>query len=445
MSNHGSNNVQQSNMQTAQQGTNQPVEQYHQGWIVLHRWHPAHRPLQHTDQVGNVDHEHVGLLLQRRRGWHGRNVMYAETPDVQYFRDGHPIDHVHPNQVNVLIRRFPCKRNLSINLRRCTHMQGFLRCPAELAQDSNATYIKSPPVKALETRRLRNMAVRMLEKEAAMCEVIWQRGGVHPNIATWLGLVVENERATGMALARYRTALNDVEWTSEWGMNLDIDQIFDDIVEGVHHMHRIGFCHNDLKPANVCLNDEGRAVLIDFDSTMPTGEPLWGKAGTRGWSRHGMTLSEERNDEFSLGRIREWLDRKQILVYLSRDEAGLGGGSMADTSLSLADFPDVPDHTPGRVLSTNEATATPGQVVETDEDDVSIGNYVSPPLTSSTEVDDVRRDPDYVNEDSSTDSDETPRRAIRRRSSSKPESSTETTYEDPQDSTYVYTSPSESE
>src|SRR5262249_13631637 len=36
------------------------------------------------------------------------------------------------------------------------------------------------------------------------------------------------------------------------------------LADGLAHAHAEGFVHNDLKPANVLLTDEGRPMLLDF-------------------------------------------------------------------------------------------------------------------------------------------------------------------------------------
>lgn len=50
-------------------------------------------------------------------------------------------------------------------------------------------------------------------------------------------------------------------------------------------------------------------VLIDFGSCQPFGERLQ-SLGTRGWYEELFFTSEKKHDEFSMRKIKEWLDKE---------------------------------------------------------------------------------------------------------------------------------------
>ena len=56
----------------------------------------------------------------------------------------------------------------------------------------------------------------------------------------------------------------------------------EDILKGIRHLHSLGLVHNDINPANIMLDNNGTAVLIDFDSCRRVGESLGGGAILRG-------------------------------------------------------------------------------------------------------------------------------------------------------------------
>ncbi len=50
----------------------------------------------------------------------------------------------------------------------------------------------------------------------------------------------------------------------------DLLQIALDVAEGMDYLHKRGVMHRDLKPDNLLLNKEGRAVIADFGLVCPT-------------------------------------------------------------------------------------------------------------------------------------------------------------------------------
>jgi serine/threonine protein kinase len=54
----------------------------------------------------------------------------------------------------------------------------------------------------------------------------------------------------------------------------DAARIFADIAVGLAHIHERGLVHRDVKPANVMVRPDGRAVLLDLGLAYAPGEPL---------------------------------------------------------------------------------------------------------------------------------------------------------------------------
>ncbi|QRV75863.1 kinase domain protein [Ceratobasidium sp. AG-Ba] len=102
-----------------------------------------------------------------------------------------------------------------------------------------------------------------------------------------------------------RTTLQDAVEASE---NLQYHTIMQDIRGGVEHLHSLGLVHNDINPTNIMVDENGRGVLVDYDSCRPDGEeiPLGCKGGTMGWCPD-TDMSERNNDFRGIDKVEEWL------------------------------------------------------------------------------------------------------------------------------------------
>ncbi|KAI0104977.1 kinase-like domain-containing protein [Nemania sp. FL0031] len=111
---------------------------------------------------------------------------------------------------------------------------------------------------------------------------IYEKLRLHPhkNIARYYGCLVENGMFHALCIEKYAATLTDrqKDLSAE-----DKKRIMEDIRSGVAHLHSLGFVHNDLNPTNIMLTDDGTAVVIDFDSCRPAGEPLGIKRATPLW------------------------------------------------------------------------------------------------------------------------------------------------------------------
>jgi serine/threonine protein kinase len=46
-------------------------------------------------------------------------------------------------------------------------------------------------------------------------------------------------------------------------------QIVEDLIHGIHNLHKLGYYHGDLKTQNICVDDNLRTKLIDFGTAFP--------------------------------------------------------------------------------------------------------------------------------------------------------------------------------
>ncbi|KAK4644010.1 hypothetical protein QC761_0048200 [Podospora bellae-mahoneyi] len=140
---------------------------------------------------------------------------------------------------------------------------------------------------------------RELLKEAKICEILRQRP--HPNIATYLGSVVEDNRIKGLVFRKYAMTLSQRLRVPRL---LDGERCLRAIEDGLLHLHSLGLIHNDLNPSNIMFDNDDNVVIIDFDSCEKQGAALGPKTYTPGWSPKSRS-AEENNDYFNLSKLRD--------------------------------------------------------------------------------------------------------------------------------------------
>jgi serine/threonine protein kinase len=112
-------------------------------------------------------------------------------------------------------------------------------------------------------------------------------------------------RVGAIVLRKYPRSLESVFNSDE--PRLDKEQIMADVRAALEHLHALGYIHNDINPSNVLLDEEDRAVLVDFGITGKTGEAKDPHLGTPFWSQKSGT-SHSGNDWFSLDLLQRWMN-----------------------------------------------------------------------------------------------------------------------------------------
>jgi serine/threonine protein kinase len=175
----------------------------------------------------------------------------------------------------------------------------FARAPEPLPQEC---YIKRPSLLYYGDTEASTELSSLLLNEAEVCEIL--KEFPHPNIAQYLGCIVESDRITGLCFVKY--GVNLLQRITTDSRPFDIDLCLRGIQTGISHLHSLDLIHCDLNPTNI-LMDGDTPVIGDFDSCRHKGENLGFKAGTRGWTSQDFRFARSENDEYGLSKIRDFL------------------------------------------------------------------------------------------------------------------------------------------
>lgn len=169
-------------------------------------------------------------------------------------------------------------------------------CPKPERPD---VYIKQPRLAAYDGSA--SLSSYLLD-EARICQLLIEKP--HKNVARYLGCVVKADRITGLCFQKYAETLSE---RLKAGRLVDKERCFQQIKEGIDHLHALGLVHNDINSDNIMVLDgEGSApVIIDFDSCAVQGHPLPDK---RGEMPQGAYTAEFENDYFGLDMLRNELN-----------------------------------------------------------------------------------------------------------------------------------------
>lgn len=172
--------------------------------------------------------------------------------------------------------------------------------------DDVSAFIKRPGLNSYETMKgIEFIPKEILNETLTMEEISKVK---HPNIVKYHGCRVKRGRITAIVLERIDQTLMEYASTPAFH-ELDKAKFIEALELAVDTLHSLGFAHNDINPYNIMVKNE-MPVLIDFRSCQPFGKRLQ-SLGTRRWYEKLFFTSEKKHDEYSLGKLREWIQNPE--------------------------------------------------------------------------------------------------------------------------------------
>ncbi|KAL6916214.1 hypothetical protein FSHL1_007661 [Fusarium sambucinum] len=106
---------------------------------------------------------------------------------------------------------------------------------------------------------------------------------------------------------------------------LDVEHFLQGLEDGLRHLHSLGYCHNNINYSTVMLDDDGNAVIIDFDSCILQGKKALKVGAHPGFTLEGIEFSEPKNDMYTFSQMVEplhrpmtdyqWVDDEDIVEF----------------------------------------------------------------------------------------------------------------------------------
>lgn len=223
------------------------------------------------------------------------------------------------------------KRDLTINdlvsgLRKVADDVAFPKASHDItlatSSDETKSYIKRRQAHCLLNEYETPLVPQTLLDEVHILEQLAKHP--HPNIVQYHGCVVDRGHITGTTLDRFPRTLDQ-----RFSLHDDDASSFDDqkfereLRSAISHIHGLGLAHNDLNPSNIGLDEQDRAIVIDWGSCKAFGEGLL-SAGTPGWIEDDYDVSKQEHDLLAVEKLVEWVQvQKEEWAEKSLDAGGL--------------------------------------------------------------------------------------------------------------------------
>ncbi|MCJ1354165.1 MAG: hypothetical protein MMC33_004152 [Icmadophila ericetorum] len=193
----------------------------------------------------------------------------------------------------------------------------FTIAPEDLPE---SCFIKRPRLSAYTPSKPTEIGDRVL-REVAVLETL--RTHPHPIIAEYIGCQVRDGRIVGICFVKYRETLEERINPGSYGKVAfryadskrpleDREGFLSGVESSIRHLHSLNLIHNDIKPANIMLDDDDNPIITDFDNCCPDGQDLEGMGGTWPWADEGTKTALPSHDLDALWDIREWLSDSSI-------------------------------------------------------------------------------------------------------------------------------------
>lgn len=157
--------------------------------------------------------------------------------------------------------------------------------PSALSTDPQA-FIKRPNLRLYDVFKRNNVVHLLAEgllEEARTMEFLSRYP--HPNIIKYHGCRSRDGYLTGIVIDRHSFDLQGY-LKKDVGV-IDKEKFMKALESAVHHLHSLGWAHNDINPTNIMVHcsDDGIAepILIDFNSAREIGKLLGTFRGSAGW------------------------------------------------------------------------------------------------------------------------------------------------------------------
>lgn len=134
-----------------------------------------------------------------------------------------------------------------------------------LVQQGNKLYA----AKKIPKIRLKKTSKNQFNRDFIEREIRVMQKCNHPNIASIKDLTSDQQNIYIIQEFYQNSLFNLIEEKRKTFMEFTARPIVLQVLQALSYLHSIGFCHRDIKPQNILINDTGTIKLIDFGLSTP--------------------------------------------------------------------------------------------------------------------------------------------------------------------------------
>lgn len=162
-------------------------------------------------------------------------------------------------------------------------------------------------VKVIPVVNKEGLPDKMLLQTALKEEAVLRQLGKHPHCIELKQSFLDKHKELLLVMEKCDMSLHDLRDFIQQANTKVLQKLFREMLYGLHHVHKRGFCHRDVKPDNFLLGGEGTVKLCDFGlaaTLLSDGALLQGTCGTLPYMSPEMATCKghsEKTDVWSFG------------------------------------------------------------------------------------------------------------------------------------------------
>lgn len=132
----------------------------------------------------------------------------------------------------------------------------------------------------------------------------------HKHLIKYYGCHVYGGRIRSMLVEKCVDSLYERTWIKD--RKVDKDAVIEQLFDAVAHLHRLGYCHNNINPSCILFRADGSIALSGFQSCLPINARFVRKSGAPPFRDFSATHSRPENDFYSIEKVELYIETGEL-------------------------------------------------------------------------------------------------------------------------------------